>query len=105
MHSALPLGRLLVASGLLTQQALDEVLLFQKTDGRRLGELLEVKGLVRPHQLAQFLSHQLACPWVSLSRIEVAREAVERLPREIALKHHMVPVHLRTSSVGSSIAT
>lgn len=103
MHSALPLGRLLVASGLLTQQALDEVLLFQKTDGRRLGELLDVKGLVRPHQLAQFLSHQLATPWVSLQRVEVAREAIDKLPREIALKHHMVPVHLRTSKGSTAL--
>lgn len=104
MHSAVPLGRLLVASGLLTQQALDEVLQFQRTDGqgRRLGELLEVRGLVRPHQLAQFLSHQLACPWVSLQRVEVTREAVEVLPREIALKHHMVPVHLRSTPKGGA---
>src|SRR5262245_42206445 len=95
LHAA-PLGRLLVESGLLTQEALDEVLAQQKTDGRRLGELLTEKGLVRPHQLAQFLSHQLACPWVSLQRIEVTREAVDILPREVALKHNMVPVHLRT---------
>ncbi|MBX3224808.1 MAG: PilZ domain-containing protein [Labilithrix sp.] len=97
MHSALPLGRLLVTSGLLTQQALDEVLSLQKTDGRRLGELLAEKGLVRPHQLAQFLSHQLACPWVSLQRVEISREAVDVLPASIALEHHMVPVHLRTT--------
>lgn len=93
---ALPLGQLLVAAGLLSQEALDEVLVMQKADGRRLGELLEAKGLVQPHQLAQFLSHQLSCPWVSLQRVEVTREAVDVLPRAIALKHHMVPVHLRT---------
>ena len=103
MHSAVPLGRLLVNAGLLTQQALDEVLAFQKTDGRRLGELLAEKGLVRPHQLAQFLSHQLACPWVSLQRVEVAREAVDTLPRDVALKHHMVPVHLRTSKGATAL--
>lgn len=97
MHSVQPLGRLLVTSGLLTQQALDEVLNLQKTDGRRLGELLAERGLVRPHQLAQFLSHQLACPWVSLQRVEISREAVAVLPRSIALEHHMVPVHLRTT--------
>jgi hypothetical protein len=97
MQSVQPLGRLLVTSGLLTQQALDEVLTLQRSDGRRLGEILAEKGLVRPHQLAQFLSHQLACPWVSLQRVEISREAVELLPRAVALKHHMVPVHLRTT--------
>lgn len=103
MHSVQPLGRLLVTSGLLTQQALDEVLALQKTDGRRLGELLAERGLVRPHQLAQFLSHQLACPWVSLQRVEIAREAVEALPPAIALKHHMVPVHLRITKGATTL--
>jgi len=103
MHRAPPLGRLLVTSGLLAQHALDEVLAVQRTDGRRLGELLAERGLVRPHQLAQFLSHQLACPWVSLERVEIAGEAVAMLPRELALKHHMVPVHLRTSKGATSL--
>ncbi|MBX3210807.1 MAG: PilZ domain-containing protein [Labilithrix sp.] len=103
MHSVQPLGRLLVTSGLLTQQALDEVLSLQRSDGRRLGELLAERGLVRPHQLAQFLSHQLACPWVSLQRVEISREAVAVLPRSIALAHHMVPVHLRTTKGATTL--
>lgn len=102
METAVPLGRLLVTSGLLTQEALDEVLALQKTDGRRVTELLAERGLVRPRVLAQFLSHQLACPWVSLQRVEIAPEAVEKLPPEIARRHHMVPVHLRTSRGGST---
>ncbi|MBX3234178.1 MAG: PilZ domain-containing protein [Labilithrix sp.] len=97
MESAAPLGRLLVSSGLLTQEKLDEALAVQKAEGKRLGDVLADKGLVRPHQLAQFLSHQLACPWVSLQRVEIAPEAVEKLPREIARRHFMIPVHLRTS--------
>jgi hypothetical protein len=103
MLDAHPLGQLLVTSGLLTQQALDEILTLQKTDSRRLGELLADKGLVRPQQLAQFLSHQLACPWVSLQRVEVTREAANVLPREIALRHHMVPIHLRTSKGATAL--
>jgi hypothetical protein len=103
MHSSHPLGQLLVTSGLLSEQALEEVLALQKTDPRRFGELLADRGLVRPHQLAQFLSHQLACPWVSLQRVEVSREAVNVLPKELALKHHMVPVHLRTSKGATAL--
>ncbi len=99
----MPLGRLLVKAGLLTQQALDDVLSAQKNDGRRLGEILAEKGLVRPHQLAQFLSHQLACPWVSLQRVEISQEAVDLLPRSIALRHHMVPVHLRTAKGATTL--
>ncbi|HVJ94520.1 MAG TPA: hypothetical protein VM580_32255, partial [Labilithrix sp.] len=103
MHSAPPLARLLVTSGLVTQQALDEVLALHKTEGRRLGELLAERGLVGPQKLAQFLSHQLACPWVSLDRVEISREAVEVLPRRIALKHYMLPVHLRTAKGATTL--
>jgi hypothetical protein len=103
MHSVQPLGRLLVTSGLLTQEALDDALTLQQSDGRRLGEILAEKGLVRPHQLAQFLSHQLACPWVSLQRVEISREAVDVLPRSVAIKHHMVPVHLRSTKGATTL--
>jgi tRNA A-37 threonylcarbamoyl transferase component Bud32 len=103
MHRVPPLGQLLVTAGLLSQRALEEVLSAQKTDGRRLGELLAEQGLVRPHQLAQCLSHQLACPWVSLDRVDIAPEAVETLPRDLALKHHMVPVHLRASKGATAL--
>jgi hypothetical protein len=103
MHRVPPLGHLLVTAGLLSEQALEDVLATQKTDGRRLGELLAEQGLVRPHQLAQALSHQLACPWVSLERIEIASEAFDVLPRDLALKHHMVPVLLRTSKGATAL--
>ena len=62
MSSAPPLGQLLVTSGLLSQQALEELVALQKTDPRRFGELLADKGLLRPHQLAQFLKRQQTHP-------------------------------------------
>src|ERR1041384_1464027 len=98
MLSALPLGRLLVSAGLVTQEKLDEVLVAQKSDARRLGELLVERGLVRPHSLAQLLSHQLSCPWVSLQRVEVARGVLDLVPRELAVTHHLIPIYLRGGS-------
>ncbi len=95
MLQALPLGRLLVSAGLVSQAKLDEVLAVQKTDARRLGELLVERGLVRPHALAQLLSHQLSCPWVSLQRVEVARKVLDLVPRQLAIKHHVIPIYLR----------
>src|SRR5262245_1228629 len=97
MQGAPSLGRLLVSSGLVTQDALDEVTSAQKSDGRRLVEHLVEKGLVHPQQLAQLLAQQLACPWVSLERVEVSLEALNVLPREVALKHKIAPVHLRAT--------
>ena len=92
-----PLGRLLLDTGVLTAAQLDEVLAVQRTDRRRLGELLVERGLVHPLELAQLLSHQLSCPWISLAHLEIAPEVLAALPRELAIEHGLVPVHLRVS--------
>lgn len=98
MLRAPPLGRLLLDVGVLTQKALDEVLNAQKTDKRRLGELLVEKKLVRPDQLAQVLSQQLSCPWISLARIEIPPSVLALIPRSVAEEFHVLPVYLRTTN-------
>ena len=97
MVRSAPLGRLLIDTGVLTPAALEEVLIAQRTDPRRLGELVVERGLVHPHQLAQLLSHQLSCPWISLAHLEIAPEVIALVPASIALEHGLVPVHLRES--------
>ncbi|MBX3190907.1 MAG: PilZ domain-containing protein [Labilithrix sp.] len=99
LHSV-PLGRLLIETGSITQAALDEVLALQKTDRRRLGVLLVERGHVQPQQLAQLLSRQLSCPWISLDKIEIAPDVVALLPREAAVAFNVVPVHLRAGPDG-----
>jgi len=93
---AAPLGRLLLDTGVLTQAQLDEVLAAQKTDRRRLGELVVERNLVPPLELAQLLSRQLSCPWISLAHVEIAPAVLELLPAEIAIEHHVVPVHVKS---------
>ena len=97
MVRSAPLGRLLIDTGVLTQAELDETLVVQRTDKRRLGELLVERGVVNAQRLAQLLSHQLSCPWISLAHLEIAPEVLALLPSDVAIEHAVVPVHLRTS--------
>ena len=90
-----PLGRLLLDTGVITQVQLDEVLVLQRTDRRRLGELLVERGMVNPLELAQLLSHQLSCPWISLAQLAVDPAVLALVPEELAIDHGLVPVHLR----------
>ena len=83
MLSSPPLGRLLLDAGVLTQEALDEVLAAQRADKRRLGELLVERGVATPLQLAQLLSRQLSCPWISLAHLEVPPDVVALLPADV----------------------
>ena len=97
MVRSAPLGRLLLSTGVLTQAQLDATLVRQRTDKRRLGELLIESGLIQPQQLAQMLSHQLSCSWISLAHAELSPEVLALIPREVAIEHGVVPVHLRTA--------
>ncbi len=93
----LPLGELLVAAGLVTQDALDAALRDQRADGRRLGEILVARKVVTDTQLTQILSHQLALPWVSLAKVQPDAALIDLIPKSLAEKHHLVPVYLRKS--------
>jgi len=97
MLRSAPLGKLLLDTGMLTQASLDEALAIQKTDRRRLGELLVERGLVHPQQLAQLLSHQLSCPWISLANVDIDPDVLALVPARIALEHGLIPVHLRSA--------
>src|SRR4051812_34546242 len=91
----LRLGQLLVDARLLTEEALEEVLVLQKQDGRRLGVLLVERGLINETQLTQILSHQLSVPWVSLLHIEFSRQLLNLVPHNVAENYCVVPIYVR----------
>jgi Type II secretion system (T2SS), protein E, N-terminal domain len=103
MSRPAPLGQLLVQCGVLSESTLAELLELQKTARRRLGDLLAERNLVPPRQLAQIISYQLSCPWLSLTNIEIPRALVELVPRELAIAHTLVPVHLRETDGRSAL--
>jgi len=87
---------LLVRAGVVTRQRLEEVLELQKSDGRRLGELLVEQGVASEAQVAQILSQQLSVPWVSLGHIVFSQKLLALISPELALKHRAVPVYLKS---------
>lgn len=97
MVRSAPLGRLLIDTGVLTQVKLDEALVIQRSDRRRLGEILVDRGLVQPRQLAQLLSHQLNCPWISLVGLDIAPDVLALVSEDLALEHGIIPVHRRVT--------
>ncbi len=91
----LRLGQLLVDAAMISQKDLDDVLAFQKTDGRRLGTLLVERQFINETQLTQILSHQLSVPWVSLLHIEFSRQLLNLVPHSVAERFCMVPIYVR----------
>jgi type IV pilus assembly protein PilB len=91
----LRLGQLLVDARILSEAQLAQVLVLQKSDGRKLGTLLVESGMVSETQLTQILSQQLSVPWVSLYHIDFSRDLLNLVKAEVAEKYCLVPIYVR----------
>jgi len=86
-----PLGRLLVASGALSPEGLEEILALQK-DQMPLASLCHVLGIASEDALVRILSKQSGIPGVVLARSVVELTVLEGVPRDMALGSLVVPV-------------
>lgn len=89
------LGEILVEAGLLSQESLEEALVLQKNDGRRLGTILLERNYVSEPHLLQALSRQLSIPWVSLWHIDIDEELIKKVPFDIAEQYCLIPIYVR----------
>ena len=90
------LGEVLVDSGVLSRDQLEQALKAQREQSgrRRLGEVITDLGLADEVQIARALSDQLRLPFVDLTSMPLAEAAVRALPRHVALRLQVVPVAL-----------
>ena len=95
MTGRVKIGELLVETGLISPEQLQEVLERQREDPRRLGELVIAYGLVSESKVTEILSQQLSVPWVSLEYIDFSRQLLNLVSTEIAQKYTLVPIYVR----------
>lgn len=84
-----------MSANAITREQLDEALGTAKQSGKKLGQILVEKGWVNEGFLAQTLSQQLSVPWVSLYHVDFSRQLLNRVPKEVAEKHMLIPVFVR----------
>ncbi|NOX49947.1 MAG: Flp pilus assembly complex ATPase component [Gammaproteobacteria bacterium] len=84
------IGDLLVASGDISPDQLDEALAEQKHTGLKLGRILVEKGFVDEDRLLGFLSEQLGVPFVDLTNFEYDEALVAKLPETYARRYRAV---------------
>ena len=89
---AVKLGEMLIKSGLLTPQKLNEALEYQKTNGGKLGLNLIKLGHVKEEDLTRVLSQQYGVPAIHLGKIEIEDTVVKLIPSEVAQKYLIMPV-------------
>lgn len=98
------LGDLLVKSGNITQEQLDEALRLQKGTGERLGAILQKNGFITERQLIDTLMSQLGVEFIDLNTYAVPPEMAQLLPKNLAKKHMAVPVKATRSEVWLAMA-
>ncbi len=91
------LGDLLVESGLITKEQLQEALEVQKQDNERLGTILVKLGYLTEEEITSFLSKQYGIPAVNLEHFEISEDVIKRIPSDIARKYMLIPI-TRTGS-------
>jgi type IV pilus assembly protein PilB len=93
------LGDLLVESGRITKEQLENVLRKQKSTGKRLGELLVGDGIVTEDDILSVLEVQLGIPRAYLDFIDVSKEAIKLIPEGLASKHNLIPIYIKNNKL------
>ena len=93
------LGELLVRDKLISPDQLKKAIEQQKISGGRLGTQLTKLGYIGEEELLSFLSKQYGVPAIDLKEFDIEPEVIKAVPREVALKHQVIPVNRAGSTL------
>jgi type IV pilus assembly protein PilB len=86
------LGDVLVKSGRINQQQLQQGLAYQKEKGGRIGSALVKLGVLSEKELVEFLSQHFGVPAIDLTRVEIDESVIKIIPADVARKYTILPV-------------
>lgn len=88
------IGNILVHSGQISSDRLEEALVKSMALGRRLGWVLVEEGLVSEEDLTRALARQLDIAMIDLDNTTVSFDAIRLLPRRVAIAYNVLPVRV-----------
>jgi CheY-like chemotaxis protein len=89
----IPLGQILVQSGIITVKTLERALARQEGSGKRLGAILEEMGVITPEELVEALAQQSGMEMVKRITVQnVPGELLELVPGEVAINKLVFPL-------------
>lgn len=91
-YKKLRLGDILLASGLLTNEQLNQALQHQKISNQRLGKSLIELNMIKEEDLIQILSNQLQIEAVDLKNYQLDADIAKQIPEHIAYKYNLLPI-------------
>ena len=87
-----PLGQILMTKGILSEDQLRIALLEQMKSNQPIGKLLISLGFVSETTLREALSESLGRQSIDLSNAIVDPQALKLVPRDLATRHHLLPL-------------
>ncbi len=90
--SNLKIGQILINSGDITEEQLEEVLEKQKTVKKRVADLLIEDEIVTEQQVCKALEKQLFIPYIDLDEITIPEELNSIIPEEMAQSNMVIPI-------------
>ncbi len=98
------LGQLLLWNNIITQEQLEEALKEQKKTNKKLGSILIEKGFVKEDVLNEFLSKQYGVESINLSKVTIQKEAIEKIPAQLAKKYTLIPIAIKDNKLEVAIS-
>ena len=86
------LGELLLQANLIDSKILETALEIQKTQQKKIGQILVDMGVTDDEQIAKALASQLKIPFIRLSDAEITREVIDLVPQDMAENYLLIPV-------------
>lgn len=99
------LGEIFVERALLTDASIRRLVEHARIKNIRLGELLEVIGLVTPQELAEALAIQYRCRMIiDFAKYTFSEQVLRLVPMDIAVKNTVFPLKLDDGKLGLAVA-
>lgn len=93
------LGDLLVGSGKISKDQLEQVLKRQRTSGKRIGELLIEQNIITEDDILDVLELQLGIRRVYIDALTVDMDAVKSIPESLASRYNLIPIAFDENSI------
>lgn len=98
------IGDILIKSGRITQEQLENALTAQKTRKKRIGKVIEEMGYATGRQVAEATAKQLSLPFVDCEKYTVSNETKLKVPLEIAEIKYVMPLEIKNDALVLAMA-
>jgi type IV pilus assembly protein PilB len=86
------LGDILLQANLIDQNTLGDALQIQKSNKKKIGQILIDMGVTDDEKIAKALAGQLNIPFLRLSDIDIPKEVIELVPQDMAENYLLLPI-------------